>query len=246
MRYSIETHVGRVRSNNEDYAQVKILDNNHLIAIVADGIGGHNAGEVASKLATEIILENLSNIKFKQNQDEYKLLVEEAIREANKEVYLKSRDNYNLHGMGTTIVVLLITTESIIISHLGDSRLYGFKEDKMVLLTEDHSFAQELLNNGKITKEEAKNHPQRHIITRSLGVEENVNIDTKILLKDYYSKFLICSDGLTDMVDDEDILAVVSQESSVDEKTKKLIELALNNGGLDNITVLLVELEEQI
>lgn len=229
MLFAYETDKGKRRDKNED--SVYAADN---LFIVADGMGGHNAGEVASDMAVKIISERLSSVMGNLREE-----ISDAIAEANMKIH-EAADG-GLSGMGTTVDVCMCAGHNIHIGHVGDSRVYLIHDDVMEKITVDHSYVEMLLQKGKITKEEANNYPMKNMITRAVGVSEGVKID-------YYEKevsegdiLLMCTDGLTNAVSEADILSVVQGEKDLKKTAKKLIDAANLNGGPDNITVVIAK-----
>ncbi len=232
------SHTGKVRKLNEDSYGVYTCDE-YLFAVVADGMGGHQAGEVASKMAVDIIEEYIvTNMDRELDKFQVKELILNAFRKANEEIYNYSCENKSVMGMGTTTTLCMLRDGYIIYAHVGDSRAYLI-DKKITQITRDHSYVQELVKLGQITPEEAKRHPRRNYITRAMGVEDSVKADAGI--KTYHGeKILICSDGLHGEVEDCDILEIVRNNSAKD-GAKMLINLANENGGADNITAIIIE-----
>lgn len=238
MEIFAKTHTGMVRDNNEDFF---VYDDNLNFFVVADGIGGHNAGEVASELACSIILDN-----FKKHYDDYSdklpLLLSKSIEKANKAVYMKSLENEMFEGMGTTITLGILSSGVVYAAHVGDSRMYIISDGKMAQATKDHTLVNELLKNGSISIEEARVHPQRNIITKAVGSSEKLVVDIFELEVEESNVLLLCSDGLTDTTTDEDILDIINASSNYDEACENLVSKANDSGGSDNITVMLVRI----
>lgn len=235
MRIAAKTDVGRYRKLNEDsfftYKNQQILG-----GMVADGMGGHNAGEVASKMAVELIKSNIMD-GFDPDMDyvEFSELVKRSIVFANDEIFRKSKLSQATNGMGTTAACAFVFKGKLITANVGDSRVYLLKNGEINQLTEDHSYIEELLKMGEITPESAKTHPGRHYITRALGIEEYVKVD--ILINNYNEEtVMICSDGLTTLVSDEQILKIMSQNDDLGDVAENLVRLANQKGGADNIT----------
>lgn len=239
MKYSKLTDVGKVRKNNEDH--LGAWDELGLF-VVADGMGGHQAGEVASKIAVETI-----ESFFRQDPKSVNLnpssLLEKAINEANDKIYQRARQDKDLRGMGTTITAGFISGNQVFIGQVGDSRAYQINHQGIQQLTEDHSLVNELLRLGGITKEEAITHPQRNVLTRALGVELSVEADFYNYQLKKGDFLLFCTDGLSGLVPKEEIFNVVTSDLSLDVKVHQLIGAALQRGGTDNISVILVEVE---
>ena len=231
----IKSDLGNVRNLNEDYAEF-YEDDNYRICVLADGMGGHNAGEVASKTAS------MSFIKYiKDNINLYnsKELLERAVKHANLKVFNLSHCSDTYTGMGTTLVACLITKDITLIANIGDSCCYGIKDDKVVKITKDHSLVQELIDSGSTSIDQAMNHPRRNVITRSIGIEEDVEVDLFEVIKDEYDYFLLCSDGLSNEINIDIIKSFKIEENELQNICEKLVESAKFNGGRDNITVML-------
>ena len=227
--------IGLKRALNEDYA-LYFEDTDFKIYVVADGMGGHNAGEVASKMAAERIVDY---VKCNFSKLEEKELITKAIEDVNREIFNFSMTNDKLNGMGTTVTACLITKRNIYVANVGDSSCIGVKNGMIKKITKDHSLVQELIDSGTISEMEAVNHPKKNIITRALGTSSNVNVDVFNLMNDEYEVLLLCSDGLTNEVTKEEILEVINNESSYDSIANRLVDMAKEKGGRDNITVLL-------
>lgn len=234
MNIAYITDVGLVREDNEDSHYV---DEELGLLIVADGIGGHQAGEVASQMAVEIIPLMLKMVLEKKDQIQKHIL--EAMYKANEEI-LAAADDPSLKGMGTTVVLALCKGDEIYIAHVGDSRAYLVRQNKMEQVTEDHSVVCQLLKAGKITREEARNHHLGHIITQAIGSQSYISPDINSFTWSEGDYLLLCSDGLTDLVEDEKIEGIILMEDGdLDAKCGRLVELAKRQGGKDNITVIL-------
>ncbi|ATD54919.1 Stp1/IreP family PP2C-type Ser/Thr phosphatase [Clostridium chauvoei] len=233
----IKSDVGNVRKLNEDYALYK-EEEKYRVFVVADGMGGHNAGEVASEMASKKVIEFIEkNFNY---ENRYNIL-KEAVEYANIKVYEFSHGEEEYRGMGTTLTACLITDEFIQVANVGDSSCYGIKGEVIEKITKDHSLVQELLDFGSITEEEAEKHPQRNIITRAIGTKEWVEVDIFKVNPKKYNLFLLCSDGLSNEVKSNDILSILSEYSNLGEVCEILIDLAKSRGGRDNITVVLFE-----
>jgi serine/threonine protein phosphatase PrpC len=230
---SARTDTGRRRRRNED----ALVCEPPLFA-VADGMGGAQAGEVASQLAAESVREQRQGALAAPEQ------VTELIRAANRRVYAYSSENASARGMGTTMTVAMVADDGVVIGHVGDSRAYLLRDDKLTQLTQDHSLVAELIRSGRLSPEEAETHPQRSVITRALGTDSEVEIDLFSLAAKDHDLFLLCSDGLTSMVADEEMeRLLVDSRDDLDAATRELIEAANQAGGEDNISVVLFELE---
>ena len=229
---SMTSDKGIVRSLNEDYADF-YEGNNYKIYVVADGMGGHNAGEVASKMAVESVIEYIN----KQDLLEHSL--EEAILYANRKIYDLSIKEKSYGGMGTTLTACLVRDNIIDIANVGDSCCFGLNEKGIIKLTKDHSLVQELIDSGSLTEEEGRNHPKKNIITRALGTSKDVVVDIFKIEKNKFKVFLLCSDGLINEVSKEEIFNIITNSKDLDQATNELVSLAKEQGGRDNITVLL-------
>ena len=232
------TDPGKVRKNNEDSLLVGEGRDETLFA-VADGIGGFEAGEVASSIATEALKELEPSSPLK-----------DAIREANRRILAAARGDEKLSGMGTTVVAMRFggTREepAAEISHVGDSRAYLLRGDDLKPVTEDHSLVAELVRSGDLTRAQASEHPQKNLITRALGAEEEVEVDTAVLPIGPGDRLLLCSDGLSDMVPENNMLDLLTSYPEDTEKTvQALVQAALDAGGADNITVVVVDVREE-
>ncbi len=228
MNFAAKTDKGKVRDNNEDFYFVK--DN---IMIVADGMGGHNAGEVASKLAVEIAYKVLC-----ESEGSFEEKIGKAICEANREVH--SMATGDRAGMGTTIDIGIYDNGCLYIGHVGDSRVYVIRDMQAEKITEDHSYVEMLVSKGELTKEEAENYPMKNMITRAIGVDETVECDFYRVEVKKGDKVLFCTDGLSNMVSEERMTEIVS-EKNVDDAVNILVKEAIEAGGKDNITVIAAE-----
>lgn len=232
----VKTDLGNIRSLNEDYFEF-YENKDFKIYVVADGMGGHNAGEVASKTAGEALVEYIKN-NYKNGKD--KELLRSAIEYANKQVYDLAYKDSTYNGMGTTVVACYITEEFIQVANVGDSACFGIKDKEIYKITKDHSLVQELLDSGSISKEEAENHPNKNIITRAIGTDKKVDIDIFDIDKLQYNLFLLCTDGLTNEVSLDEISKELAKDGDLQNICENLVSLAKKNGGRDNITVMLV------
>ena len=227
-----KTDVGKRRTNNQD--AIKVNEALSLF-VVADGMGGHQAGEVASQMTVEILeryIQEHLNVLTPET------CIVEALVEANKRVYLKSLEVEDYRGMGTTCSVVLFKDDELHIGHVGDSRVY-FIDDEIKQITRDHTLVDDLLHMGEISKEEALVHPKRHVITRAIGTDPTVEVDYQTVEQTNLKKILICSDGLTETMNDKEIINMVNTHS-IEDSVEKLIALANDRGGTDNISVVLL------
>lgn len=237
MKISSATSVGCIRPLNEDAYFVSQPDSGTVLAIVADGMGGHNAGEVASGEAVGIIQKDVLS---KPGEDAKDVLIQ-AIKDANREIYEMSIQKRKLSGMGTTITACLATEKNVTAVQVGDSRLYLIRKDSITQITKDHSLVEMLIESGSITKEEARRHPQRNVITRAVGTDRTVEADVYEFSAKKGDILLLCSDGLVNMVEDETILSIIKNKETLDEAADALVQEAEQAGGTDNITVILIQ-----
>ncbi len=235
------TDTGRVRSNNEDAVAI---DESAQLAILADGMGGYNAGEVASGMATTYI--GTEMVRWLQEQGtnadaaDVRRAMEACVDNANHAILGASLANPQYMGMGTTLVVAVFLGDRLILGHVGDSRCYRLRAGVLKQITRDHSWLQEQIDAGLLTPEEAARSGQRNLVTRALGVEGTVHIEVNEFAVEQQDLFILCSDGLTDMVDDDDLAAIARQAIPLKDKAQRMIDLANALGGRDNISVLLV------
>ena len=232
------THAGKVRQNNEDALLVGEGEDETLF-VVADGIGGFEAGEVASSLAVDVLKDLQPDEPFKA-----------AIGEANRRIVAAGRGDEKLSGMGTTVVAIRFGGKQgepvAEVAHVGDSRAYLVRGGDMNPITEDHSLVAELVRSGDLTRDEAAEHPQKNLITRALGADEEVDVDTAILPIEAGDRILLCSDGLSDMVSETGISEILAESPDDPERAARvLLSAALDAGGNDNITVVVVDVKEQ-
>lgn len=232
---------GKVREMNQDYYYISNSLDEIQLYILADGMGGYNGGEIASNLAVQTaknyILNNFKEIN--KDKDSIIQLLGSSIEYANMVVYEKAKENKELQGMGTTIEIALIYNNKVYIGHVGDSRIYRIRKEFIRKLTQDHSYVQKLVKEGTITKEEAVHHPQKNMLMKALGCNAFVEPDMMVkgFLKD--DILIICSDGLTNLVDQETIYK--EAKSNIEIGTRNLVEIANKNGGYDNITVIIIK-----
>lgn len=239
MQIFSKTDRGRVRTDNQDaYFAGKITDDS-VFAVVCDGMGGANAGNVASELAVRHISEYvIRSYRDGMDMTDTEKTLKNAIVSANISLYDKAVNNAELAGMGTTAVAAFVKDGTAVIAHVGDSRIY-LVNGEIKQLTRDHSVVQSLIESGKITPEDAKVHPRKNVITRALGAEEDVAVDSDCINLSDGDTLLLCSDGLTNFLDDKDILTVF-QNNDISAVAERLVETANENGGGDNITVVTV------
>ena len=235
--YSI-TDIGKRRSANQDfvYASDQPVGNLSNMLTVADGMGGHNAGDLASRYTVESMVDYIEKAVEKRPIP----LLAEAIHHANELVVEKAKSDKALEGMGTTVVAATVQENYLYVANVGDSRLYLIDQE-IEQITRDHSLVEEMIRVGELQRKDAKSHPDRNIITRAVGVRTPVKIDFFDIKLEPGDVILLCSDGLTNMVEDEDILRIVKKSSSLKEAAQRLVTEANKNGGKDNISVVLAE-----
>lgn len=241
MQVYSRTDRGLVRSSNQDDCKVGSLADDSIWAVVCDGMGGANGGSTASRIATETIAEQIKELyAVKKYYDDPEKLLDTAIAIANQRVYDMSVNVPPLQGMGTTVVAVLAREEILHIVHAGDSRAYLYENGIVRQLTKDHSMVQELVDIGEITPEEARNHPNKNIITRALGTRAKLKTDYNRAEFQKDSVLIICTDGLSNYMTEDSLLTFI-QENSGTQLVDRLIETAKDRGGSDNITVVVIE-----
>jgi serine/threonine protein phosphatase PrpC len=246
-----KTDLGMVRQNNED--NLLVTESEGLL-LVADGMGGHASGEVASKIAVDVIKEYFDGTKAGRQlqvgeyEDEFSEAtnrIGSAIRLANQAIYEAAQGSPALHGMGTTVAAVLMSGESLSVAHVGDSRVYLIRAGSMQQLTDDHSLVAEQVKRDLISKEEAKESEMKNILTRALGVVAEVEVDLDEMTLSPGDILVLCSDGLSNMVPDEDILSVVTTTKDPVVACENLVNMANANGGKDNVTVIVARTEDK-
>ena len=233
------TNVGKVRKNNQDsvFRTESKIGNLPNLFIVADGMGGHNGGDTASVLCIDSMCEYIKGC----TEEKVIPIMEGAIRHANNAIYEKSLTDPALSGMGTTVVAAVIDEGVLYVANVGDSRLYYVEGDELRQITEDHSLVEEMVKKGDLDRDEARFHPNKNIITRALGVGKVIDIDYFELHTDKDGIVLLCSDGLSNMLSDQEILETINgNKDQADNIARALVDKANENGGKDNITVIVV------
>lgn len=244
MKFQGKTDIGVMRHSNQDaYTSVNLPDG-AVLAVVCDGMGGANAGNVASEKATEVI-SSFFERSYRNGLDAQGItaLLQSAILSANIEIYDMAQKNPEHFGMGTTVVAAFVCERFAVVSHVGDSRAY-LVSDGITQLTRDHSVVQSLIESGKLTPEEARVHPRRNVITRALGIEPEVLVDSEEYMVNPTESILLCTDGLSNFVTNEEMIRIFKTES-YENLSDKLVETANKNGGADNITVAIVTAEQK-
>jgi len=247
VNYSCASHIGKVRKNNEDYCKGEIIDTDFGtigIFALADGMGGHNKGEVASELAVENIIKFLKENLLQSNDikiDYIDDIIKQAYHSVNKIIYEKSITSLEFEGMGTTLVTAITYKNNLYVANVGDSRCYLLNEGGLKKITIDHSVVEELVKANIITEEEAKTHPRRNHITRAIGTDEMVIVDIFKLETNKDNKILLASDGLTGFVDDNIIENIILKDEDAKDLAQELINTANDISGRDNISVVLID-----
>lgn len=244
MEINFQTDVGRKRNTNQDYAGLFVNQADVTLAILADGMGGHQAGDVASRMAVNNLGVCWQESLLETSEKVAQWLIKE-IQNENELIYQKGQSQPECLGMGTTLVSAVLLDQSFVLANIGDSRAYLVRDNHLHQLTEDHSLVNELVKSGEITREMAANHPRKNVLTRSLGMQGKVEVDVASHLWAPNDYILLCSDGLTNMVSEEDILTIILSEKPLNEKIDLLITTANEAGGADNITVLVIHFGEQ-
>ena len=240
MQFAGQTDIGLVRKSNQDAYNAGSLSENAVWAVVCDGMGGANGGNIASETAIDVITKKILE-GYQENMDSQaiKQLLVTALEEANEKVYEKARQDETLKGMGTTAVLALVQENTIHLVNVGDSRAYLLTREDVNQITRDHSIVQEMLESGEITEEQARNHPRKNIITRALGVDDTVVVDYFEIPFEEHAKLLLCSDGFSGSLTPERIYHF-SRGLTAERITQRAIELAKEAGGNDNITVITI------
>ena len=236
-----KTDIGRVRDTNQDAFKILALGQGAGLALVCDGMGGASGGDTASSLAKQAITGTIQRrYQDDMGPEAVKIMIREAVMDANREIYEAAQENPALQGMGTTIVLVLVYQNHIYAAHVGDSRLYCYRGGALEQLTKDHSFIQDLLDRGEISADEARSHPSKNVITRAVGVQWDVELELHVFEIHSGDRLLLCTDGLSNACRDEEICAVLSARPG-EEAVEELIRRANQSGGHDNITVVIVE-----
>lgn len=247
MNFSCASHIGKIRKNNEDYCKGKIIQNDTLgivgIFAMADGMGGHKKGEVASKIAVDDIIEFLEENLIQNNHikiDYIDDIIKQAYNNVNLDIYRKSKKNLEFYGMGTTLTTAIIYKDKLYVANVGDSRCYILQNNEIKKITIDHSIVEEYVRANIITEEEAKKHPKRNLITRAMGTDHMVLVDIFKINLNKDDKILLATDGLTGCVEDRDIKKIIEKNDTLESLNKELIDMANELSGKDNVSVILI------
>jgi len=245
MKYSYITDPGKVRERNEDSVNIVENASGEILMAVADGMGGHKDGEVASSIALNHIATRFKSISSVGNKEDAINWIREIVKEANALIYKYVAEHKESAGMGTTMVLAILTKDFLLIGNIGDSSGYVIKNKKLHKVTVDHTLVNLLVKSGEITEEDAKNHPKKNVLMRALGASPDVEMDI-FNVELGVDGILLCSDGLTNMLDDDTIMKVLNNnEMDIDEKLDKLIFKANNRGGSDNISIAYLNKEDK-
>ncbi len=243
MQFEVLTDIGKKRTVNEDSAAVYTLSNGVLLAVIADGMGGHRAGDYASSTAIRVLGEQFMQLDTSNmvEEEQWTEWLRESVLHVNRLLFDQGNADEELKGMGTTLEVALIRGQTCLISHTGDSRVYSINENEIRQVTSDHSYVNVLLDSGEITIEEAAVHPKRNWIMRAIGSEKTIETDLYTLALPPKNYLMLCTDGLSNKVDEVQMKNIIVSSESLREKVKKLIDLANEMGGEDNISVILID-----
>lgn len=241
MKAVFRTDRGKVRIHNEDQGGIFYKENPFMIfAVIADGMGGHKAGDVASEMAVSKLKEAWETELLTDSPSSIELFLEEQIKHVNLEIHEHSMTHEECEGMGTTIVGVICTDKTATIVNVGDSRCYLLNESGFKQVTEDHSLVNELVRSGQISKEDAAHHPRKNVILRALGTEKSVDVDIKTINIEEGDRLLLCSDGLSDKLSESEIETIITGSESLDHIAGTYIQKANENGGEDNITLVIL------
>ncbi len=242
--FCTRTDPGRARDNNEDAV---VHDEDTHLCVLADGMGGYNAGEIASGMATAFIKSEMARWLSEAGRHakikEIRRALEICVDNANRSIFNASDSNPQYSGMGTTLVVGVFHGSTLVLGHIGDSRCYRLRNGELTQITKDHSLLQEQIDAGLITPEQATTSTIKNLVTRALGVEDAVQLDITEHVVEPGDSYVMCSDGLSDMVDDAEIASILGGESSLEQRADSLVVAANEHGGRDNISVLLVQVD---
>ncbi|MBO8155288.1 MAG: Stp1/IreP family PP2C-type Ser/Thr phosphatase [Bacillaceae bacterium] len=240
------TDTGLVRSHNEDSGGIYTNDHHQILAIVADGMGGHRAGDVASRIAVSFLHNKWKENDLITSPEQAEKWLEEGIKKANQKIFQHAVENEDCKGMGTTIVAAIFGEDFATVAHVGDSRCYLSNSYGFSQVTEDHSLVNELVRSGQITPEDAEHHPRKNVLLKALGTEEKIEVDINTIGWEPGNYLMLCSDGLSNKVSDEELHQNVIESDTLEDAASQLITLANERGGEDNITLALIHYEESL
>lgn len=234
------TDIGKVRSHNEDNGAVAEGMYGQMLALVADGMGGHQAGDIASAMAKDGMLNYWHEITEPFTPEDAEKWLLKTVSKVNEELFDYSQNHPGCEGMGTTLVAAVCSEEFVTFSNVGDSRVYLFAEDELTQISEDHSLVRELVRSGQLSEEEAEHHPRKNVLLRALGTEQTIEVDIETISWKNGSILLLCSDGLTNKLSNQDIQNQLTIDQGLESVSQKLLKQANDYGGEDNITITLV------
>ncbi|RYG73916.1 Stp1/IreP family PP2C-type Ser/Thr phosphatase [Lentibacillus lipolyticus] len=241
MKSVFKTDQGQVRNHNEDSGGIFYNRDGDLLAIVADGMGGHQAGDVASQMATSYVQKRWEDTDHISSPEAMESWLHEAVADMNAAMFEHAREHEECAGMGTTAVMAICTNTCAVIAHIGDSRCYVWNENGLHQVTEDHSLVNELVRSGQITKDDAEQHPRKNVLLKALGTEEYAAADIQTIEWGAGDKLLLCSDGLTNKLPDDEMETYLQKDEALDAMANELVDLANDRGGEDNISLILLE-----
>ncbi|WP_112180800.1 MULTISPECIES: Stp1/IreP family PP2C-type Ser/Thr phosphatase [Paraliobacillus] len=243
MKQYFITDQGKVREHNEDAGGIFRNAENQVLSVVADGMGGHKAGDVASQMVIHHFQQEWPKTTSLTTKEETEEWLTNSIKDINQKVYDHAQENKECAGMGTTVVAAIFSCDFVSIAHIGDSRCYLYHDQTLRQVTEDHSLVNELVRSGQISKEDAEFHPRKNVLMRALGTDKNAEPDVRSEEWKEKDRILICSDGLSNKVSDKEFNEYLQKDDSLDQIGKQLVNLANDRGGEDNITITLSEYE---
>ncbi|AGE21639.1 protein phosphatase [Geobacillus sp. GHH01] len=245
MRAVFRTDIGQIREHNEDNGGVFVNQSGQYLAVVADGMGGHRAGDVASSMAVAYLQERWEKESGLASPAEAEQWLKTQIASANEQLFRHALSHPECQGMGTTVVAAVCANSFATVAHIGDSRCYVLNKSGIQQLTDDHSLVNELVKSGQLSKEAAEHHPRKNVLLRALGTEPAVKIDVKTVALDEGDMLLLCSDGLSNKVPEADMIHILTGAGTLEEKAEALIELANGRGGEDNISLAVIDVSAE-
>lgn len=248
MVFSGKTDTGRLRPHNEDcFGSYVSEDGKTLFLVVADGMGGQNAGEVASRMLVDLFVEKAAALQCEEmTVEELREFLVETVKEANRVIGREAENNPQQAGMGTTAVACILRDGKLIIANVGDSRAYVSEKSRLIKITRDHSYVEDLVRQGAISASQARNHPDKNIITRAVGCMDQIEVDTFVWDFGKDNVLLMCSDGLSNMVEDDYLQRLIRRNRNMDKLSDRLVSVARKNGGSDNITVIVARRSDEV
>ncbi|MFP7494131.1 Stp1/IreP family PP2C-type Ser/Thr phosphatase [Terribacillus saccharophilus] len=244
MRGFFITDRGQIRSHNEDAGGVFSNSNAQYLAVIADGMGGHKAGDVASQLAISHLRSWWETAAVFDSPQQTEEAIKQAIKDVNTSVYGASQESEELSGMGTTVVAAVCTDDFVTIAHIGDSRCYLLNEEGFKQVTEDHSLVNELVRSGEITEQDAEHHPRKNVLLRALGTDQDVEMDLVSITWEAGDRLLLCSDGLSNKIDKQELLQYLTSGEEIEHIAARLVTIANERGGEDNISLIIADLAD--